>query len=71
MLFMCHYYLDFQMMLQEENPGPRAINDIVDPTYTVHVDFNQGSELMFGINAGKQCVSLYAIVYQEIKSVNI
>jgi hypothetical protein len=28
---------------------------------------------MFGINAGKQCVamSIYAIVYNEIKSVNI
>ena len=47
--------------------------DIVDPTYTVHADFNQGSESMFGMNAGKQCVamSLYAIVYKEIKSVNI
>ena len=57
----------------EENPGPRTINDIVDPTYTVHADFNQGSELMFGMNAGKQCVamSLYAIVYKEVKSVNI
>ena len=57
----------------EENPGPRSINDIVDPTYTVHADFNQGNELMFGMNAGKQCVamSLYAIVYKEIKSVNI
>ena len=57
----------------EENPGPRTINDIVDPTYTIHADFNQGNELMFGMNAGKQCVamSLYAIVYKEIKSVNI
>ena len=57
----------------EENPGPRTINNIVDPTYTVHADFNQGSELMFGMNADKQCVarSLYAIVYKEIKSVNI
>ena len=57
----------------EENPGPRTISDIVDPTYTVHADFNQGNELMFGINAGKQCVamSLCAIVYKEIKSVNI
>ena len=31
------------------------------------------NELMFGVNAGKQCVaiSLYAVVYKEIKSVNI
>ena len=28
----------------EENPGSRTINGIVDPTYTVHVDFNQGNE---------------------------
>ena len=57
----------------EENPGPRTINDIVDHTCAVHADFNQGNELMFGMNAGKQCVamSLYAIVYKEIKSVNI
>ena len=57
----------------EENPGARTINHIVDPTYTVHADFNQGNELMFGMNAGKQCVamSLCAIVYKEIKSVNI
>ena len=27
----------------EENPGPRTINDIVDLTYTVHADFNQGN----------------------------
>ena len=35
--------------------------------------FNQGSEQTFGMNAGKKCVamSLYAIVYKEIKSVNI
>ena len=57
----------------EENPGPRTINDIVDPAYIVHGDFNQGNELMFGMNAGKQCVamSLCAIVYKEIKPVNI
>ena len=80
----CHWYIQMlryhavyvPLLLRlsndvEENPGPRTINDIVDPTYTVHVDFNQGSELMFGMNAGKQCVSLYAIVYKEIKSVNI
>ena len=71
-----HVYVPLLLRLSndvEENPGPRTINDIVDPTYTVHADFNQGNELMFGMNAGKQCVamSLYAIVYKEIKSVNI
>ena len=55
----------------EENPGP-TINDIVDCSYTIHASFNQGNNL-FGSNAGKQCVamSLSAIVYKEIKSVNI
>ena len=42
----------------EENPGPRTVNDIVDPACTVHADFNQGNELMFGMNAGKQCVAM-------------
>ena len=55
----------------EENPGP-TINDIVDCSCTTHASFNQGNDL-FGSNAGKQCVaiSLSAIVYKEIKSVNI
>ena len=56
----------------QENPGPKSINDIVDPTFTVHADYNQGNYLIFGMNAGKQCVamSLCAIVYTELKSVN-
>ena len=57
----------------EENPGPINIYDIVDHSFTVRADFNQGNISMFGINAGRQCVamSIYAIVYNEIKSVNI
>ena len=55
----------------EENPGP-TVNDTVDCSHTTHASFNQGNEL-FGSNAGKQCVamSLSAIVYKEIKSVNV
>ena len=55
----------------EENPGP-TVNDIVDCSHTTHASFNQGFEL-FESNAGKQCVamSLSAIVYKEIKSVNV
>ena len=52
----------------EEDPAPRTINDTVNSAYTVYTDFNQSSELMFGMNAGKQCA---AIVYKEIRSVNI
>ena len=56
----------------EENPGPTNVNEIVDPTFTVCADFNQGNASMFGSNAGKQCVamSIYAILYNEIKSIN-
>ena len=52
----------------EENPGLRTINDIVDPTYTVHADFNQGNELMFGMNAGKRCtaISLYSVYAKKL-----
>ena len=76
MIYYCAVYVPLLLRLSndvEENPGPRSTNDIVNPTYTVHADFNQGNELMFGMNASKQCVamSLYAIVYKEIKSVNI
>ncbi|CAB3990181.1 ATP-dependent DNA helicase PIF1 [Paramuricea clavata] len=41
--------------------------------YVIYTAKNQGNISMFGINAGKQCVamSIYAIVYNEIKSVNI
>ena len=70
-----HVYVPLLLRLSndEENPGPININEIVDSTYTVHADFHQGNESMFGSNAGKQCVamSLCSVVYSEIKSVNI
>ncbi len=71
-----HVYVPLLLRLSndvEENPGPVNINEIVDRTHTVHADFGQGNELLFGSNAGKQCVamSLCSLVYNEIKSVNI
>ena len=27
----------------EEYPDPRTVNDMVDPAYTVHADFDQGN----------------------------
>ena len=71
-----HVYVPLLLRLAndvEENPGPSTINDIVDSTFTIHADSNQGNNLLFGSNAGKQCVamSLCAIIYKEIKSVNI
>ena len=51
----------------EENPGP-AIFYIVDPTWTVSVDFSQGDEV-FGENAGKQCAGMFltAIIYHHLE----
>ena len=43
-----HVYVPLLLRLAndvEENPGPKTINDVVDPTYTVNADFNQGNEL--------------------------
>ena len=72
----CHVYNIVQLLLRlsndvEENPDP-TINGIVDYSCTILANFNQGNDL-FGPNAGKQCVamSLGAIVYKEINSVNI
>ena len=71
-----HVYLRLLLRLSndvEENPGPKNINDVVDCTFTVRAEFNQGNQLRFGQNAGKQCVamSLTSIALNEIKSVNI
>ena len=61
-IFMYHYYWDSQMMsrkIQAIN-----INEMIDPTFTVCADFNQGNASMFGNNApGKQCVALMIAVY--------
>ena len=72
----CNVYNIVQLLLRlsndvEENPGP-TIDDIVDFSCTIHASFNQGNDL-FGSNAGKHCVamSLSAIVYKEVTSVNI
>lgn len=47
--------------------------NIVDATFTVHANYNQNNDLIFGLNAGKQCISLSlcAIVYTELKSINM
>ena len=44
--------------------------DIIDPSETICADFSQGIILMFGINAGKQCVamSLTAMIFNQIKA---
>ena len=50
----------------EENPGP-TIFDIIDPTTTVSADSSQGSETIFGVNAGKVMCSNVTSWYYTIK----
>ena len=50
MLYYYNIYVPLLLRLSndvEKNPGSRTIDDIVDPAYTVHADFNQGNDLMF------------------------
>ena len=56
----------------EENPGPK-IFDIIDPTTTVSADSRLGNEVLFGVNAGKQCVamSVTAIIYHQIQEISM
>ena len=56
----------------EENPGPTMF-EVIDSKRTVFADYNQGNEVLFGENAGKQCVamSLTAIIYHHIEDINL
>lgn len=51
----------------ETNPGPC----VVDASKTISAPYSQGNSLVFGANAGKQCVamSLMAIVYDWMYSI--
>ena len=42
----------------ETNPSPF----VVDPSKTIHALYSQGNSLVFGSNAGKQCVAMSLIV---------
>ena len=46
----------------EENSSP-TIFDIIDPTTTVSADSSQGSETIFGVNAGKVMCSNVTFSY--------
>ena len=46
----------------EENPGP-TIFDIIDPSTSVSADSSQGSETIFGVNAGKVMCSNVTYCY--------
>ena len=52
----------------EKNPGPSVY---VDATKTIHAPYCQGNVVVFGENAGQQCVamSLCALIYSKISSI--
>ncbi len=52
-----------------KNPGP----SYVDPNKTVAAPYSQGNELLFGQNAGQQCIamSLCSLIYNNTKGISI
>ena len=56
----------------DEILGP-TIFEVIDSTRTVCADYNQGNEVLFGENAGKQWIamSLTAIIYHHIEDINL
>ena len=52
----------------EKNPGPSVE---VDATKTIHASYCQGNVVVFGENAGQQCVamSLCALIYSKIRRI--
>ena len=54
-----------------EKPGP--VMDHVDPSKTIKTLYSQGDVVVFGQNAGQQCVamSLRALIYHNMKGISI
>ena len=52
----------------EKNPGPSVY---VDAAKTIHAPYCQGNVVVFGENAGQQCVamSLCALIYSKIRRI--
>ena len=55
-----------------ENLGP-TIFHIIDPATTMSAVSSQGNEVIFGVNAGKQCVavSLLSISHRAIRHIRL
>ena len=49
----CKFRLHTDM---EKNPGPSLL--LTDPWKTIQAPYSQGNELVFGQNAGQQCVAM-------------
>ena len=54
----------------EKNPGPTQM--YIDPNKTITAPYSQGNELVFGQNAGQQCVamSLCSLIYNKKQGIN-
>jgi len=54
----------------EKNPGPSVY--YVDPSKTIKAPYSQGNNIIFGENAGQQCIamSLCALIYHKMKGIN-
>ena len=52
----------------EKNPGPSVY---VDATKAIHAPYYQGNVVVFGENAGQQCVTmtLCALIYSKIRRI--
>ena len=55
----------------EKNPGPMVLD--IDHSKTIRAPYSQGNEILFGENAGQQCVamSLCSLVYNHKKGINL
>ena len=62
------FLLKFLQML-EKNPDP--VMHHVDPSKTIQAPYSQGDVVVFGQNAGQQCVamSLCALIYHNMKGI--
>ena len=47
-------------------------NDFLQATRTICANYSQGNQVLFGENAGKQCVtlSLTAVIYHHLEDIN-
>ena len=63
----CKFKLDTDI---EKNPGPTSLQ--IDPSKTIKAPYSQGNELVFGQNAGQQCVamSLCSLIYNDKMGIN-
>ena len=54
----------------EENPGPAMHH--VDPNKTIKESYKKGDVVVFGQNAGQECVamSLCALIYHNVKGIS-